>query len=133
MLKNSQKGVSIYLTVMIMALILSVALGMGAILVGQIKMVRNMGYSVVSFYAADTGIERAMYAIRKESSPYVPGSSSQLCGAGNYFGNTCQLDNGAIYSIEDNSAPNCGGSGIDVCISSKGKNQKTNRAIEISW
>ena len=131
--KDYQRGVSIYLAVALMAVILSIALGAGAILVGQVKTIGSMGRSVAAFYAADAGIERAVYAIRKGSPAYSPGTSSRLCGAGNYFGDTCRLDNGAAYEIEDNSAPDCGGAGVDVCIKSKGEYKKAVRTMEINW
>ena len=56
-----ERGVSLYLALLIMAILLSIGLGMSAILFGQIKIIRGMGDSVVAFYAADTGIERALY------------------------------------------------------------------------
>ena len=65
-LSTSDKGVSLYLALMIMTILLALALGVSTILVSQIKMIREMGNSVIAFYAADTGIERAMYAINKE-------------------------------------------------------------------
>jgi len=57
----SQKGVSLYLAIMMMSVFLTIVLGMSAILFHQLKIIRQMGNSVVAFYAADTGIERALY------------------------------------------------------------------------
>lgn len=61
-----QKGVSLYLAVMMMSILLAMALGMATILFSQLKTVRGMGDSVVAFYVADTGMERAMYVIKEE-------------------------------------------------------------------
>jgi len=58
---KSQRGVSLYLTVLILAIVLSISLGMSRVLVGQIKMIGSIGNSVVAFYAADTGTERVLY------------------------------------------------------------------------
>ncbi|MBZ9578333.1 pilus assembly PilX N-terminal domain-containing protein [Patescibacteria group bacterium] len=60
-IQNSKKGVSIYLAVMIMFILLAIGLGMSVIIVSQIKMIREMGHSVIAFYAADTGIEKVLY------------------------------------------------------------------------
>ena len=56
----SQKGVSIYLALIIMIILLAIGLGITTIIVFQMKMIRGMGDSVVALYAADTGIEMAL-------------------------------------------------------------------------
>jgi len=58
---KAQNGVSLYLTVLIVTIILAISLGISSILVGQIKMISGMGKSVIAFYAADTGTERVLY------------------------------------------------------------------------
>lgn len=44
-----------------MAVLLAITLGLSAILFSQIRIVREIGNSVISFYAADTGIEWLLY------------------------------------------------------------------------
>ena len=61
MFKNSKKGVSLYLALMIMFILLAIGLGISLIIVSQMKMMKGMGDSVVAFYAADTGIEHSLY------------------------------------------------------------------------
>jgi len=58
---DGQKGVSIYLSVLILSFILSIALGISAIFVTQIKEATKMGDSVIAFFAADSGIERILW------------------------------------------------------------------------
>ena len=53
-----QKGISLYLALMIMTILLAIGIGISTIIVSQMKMIREMGDSVIAFYAADTGIER---------------------------------------------------------------------------
>ncbi len=60
-LRDSHRGVAIYLAIIIMVVLLSIGLGISTLLVNQIKMIRGMGHSVVALYAADTGIERELY------------------------------------------------------------------------
>jgi len=57
---NKEKGVSIFLAVVIMSIILSIVLGLTVILVGQIKAMKDIESSVVAFYGADTGIEQML-------------------------------------------------------------------------
>jgi len=132
---NAQKGVSVYLAIIIMFILLGIGLALSTILVGQIIIMREMGHSVVALYAADTGIERTLYAIRKEEG-YTPVEGQQLCGT-RFDINTCCLDidgNGsctnkdANYDIKIKSV-----SDSSVTLYSKGIYQKTYRAIEINY
>jgi len=59
--KNSEKGVSLIITFFIMIIILSIVLAISILLYSEIKVVKNMGNSVVSFYAADSGVEKVLY------------------------------------------------------------------------
>lgn len=120
---NSNKGVSIYLAVMTMAILLAIAIGLSAILVIQIKTVKGMGNSVIAFYAADTGIERVIYAARKEG--YLPTSGEDFCALPSF---DCPLlNNGSTYAIEIIAANG------SFTIDSRGSYQDTKRAIEISY
>jgi len=63
-----QKGVSLYLALMIMFILIAIGLGVSLIIVSQMKMIRGMGDSVVAFYAGDTGIEHTLYETRVRGS-----------------------------------------------------------------
>lgn len=107
--KISQKGVSLYLALLIMAVLLSIGLGISAILFGQIKIIRGIGDSIVAFYAADTGIEEVLYR------------GAAVSG---------NLENGASYSTRVLApGPDC--TATNYCIISKGSFKETKRAIEI--
>ena len=58
---NNQKGVSLIITFFIMIIVLSVVLSISILLYGQLKILRNIGNSVVGFYAAESGIEKVLY------------------------------------------------------------------------
>ncbi len=73
--KNS-RGVSVFLAVIILSILLAIALGLNAILVSQIRMIKGMGDSINSFYAADTGVERIMY---EDKMCRLPGCGSLYC------------------------------------------------------
>lgn len=89
-IKNYQRGVSLYLAILIMAVLLALALGISAILYGQMKMIKGMKDSVIAFYAANTGVERVLYGISRNqfastTSGNVGPASYQatlVCGAG---------------------------------------------------
>lgn len=64
--KQNQKGVSLYLTIVILSVLMSCLLTLIGISISQIKIIWTLGDSVTAFYAADTGIEQVLYRIRKQ-------------------------------------------------------------------
>ena len=52
-----QRGVALYFALVIITMMLSMALGLSAIFIGQIKTIKQLGNSVLALAAADTGIE----------------------------------------------------------------------------
>ena len=116
---GGQGGVSLYLTLMIVATLLSVALGISAIFLGQIETIRIMGNSVLAFYAADAGIEKVLMGRSNPSSNCTEVSP-------------CALGNGAEYHIIiQTPGPNC--LATNYCITSVGSYKETKRAIEVSY
>lgn len=137
MFKFSQKGVSLYITVVILSVILAVVLGLSTILVAQIKMVRGIGYSVVAIYAADTGVEQALAGIYSENyeSSYEGSLLDDQADQASYTtevaccaicGDDCKIKDTNGDSILD---PNC--TATKYCIRSTGKYKNTSRAIEV--
>ena len=97
--KESQRGIAVYLAVVILAVILAVVLGLSAILVNQIKIIREMGYSVAAFYAAETGVERSMKVIVADNgTPAAKGSGDCLANSDYSYCET--LANNANYKVE---------------------------------
>jgi len=62
--KIAQRGIAVYLAIVIMTVILAIGLGTSTILIGQLKISRGIENSVVALYAADTGIEHILYEER---------------------------------------------------------------------
>jgi len=54
------KGLTLYLAVIIMSILLALVLGLIAISVTQLKTIRGVENSVVAFYAADAGVEKVL-------------------------------------------------------------------------
>lgn len=142
-----QKGLSVYLAIVILAVILSIVFGLSAILLNQIKIMRGMGYSVTAFYAAETGIERALRDIVGKAetglgNPAAPGAP----GCSEDFSYCELLSNGAKYDVKIVCCKNtCSGSfscpsGFDedngcyatgYCLRSLGEFKEVKRAIEV--
>ncbi len=60
-----QRGISLVLTFLIMSIMLAIVLGVSSILSGQITVMANAGNSISALYAAETGLERALYISKK--------------------------------------------------------------------
>jgi len=111
---NNQKGVSLYIAIMIIAILLAIVLGAGAILLGQLKTIKGMENSITAFYAADTGIERVLM---DRNNPLPFDGYSEI------------LDNGASYEITALVAP----APDNFYIRSVGSYKGTKRAIEVAY
>ena len=123
MSRNYQGGVSLFLTIIIMTILLSVGLGITTILLGQLRMIGGIGDSVIAFYAADTGVEHILY----ENKSIDPPGPSQVSG-------TINLETGAVatYTAQKilSGAPGCPVQ--YYCVRSAGLFRETRRAIEVT-
>ena len=106
---GGQKGVSLYLAIIILIILLAMALGLSTIVLSQIKIVKGLENSVVAIFAADTGVEEALYR------------GTSVSGS---------LENGASYdTLLILPGEDCDGD--FYCIQSTGIYKETRRAIEI--
>ncbi len=103
--------------VLIVSVLMALSFGLSVILVEQIKMIGEMGYSVAAFYAADTGIEQTL---QNRDNPVDIGQT--------------ELADGLYYEV---SVREGGEDGCDEeyfrCITSIGYYKGTKRAIEVSY
>lgn len=121
-----KKGIAVYLVVVAGALILAVVLGLSSLLVRQQVVTNQLNESVNSFHAADSGIERILYAIRKEG--YDPSDCVPTpCQTPYPQGSDPSFTNGASYEIYVQ------GTDPSTTIRSLGSYHQTRRAIEISY
>jgi hypothetical protein len=115
--KNS-RGISVLFVVLIMGMMLAISLGISSILNQQTAVLRSVGFSVIAFYAADTGIEK----ILMEENPLTLNGYQE------------EMSNGAKYRLVvgvggEGSCP----AGNNYCIKSVGTYGETKRAIEINY
>lgn len=112
---QSERGVSILLSVMILSVILSIALGSSDIAIRQVQSMEGIGDSVVAFYAADHGIEQVMVMT-------TPVSITET-----------SLSNGAVYEVTvvDSSDSSCDAE--NYCITSIGSYRDAKRAIQSTY
>jgi len=125
---QKQKGISVLYAVFIMSILMAISFGISAILISQIKMLGEIGHSVVAFYAADSGIERVLVDHQN------PNLGSHYYSCYSLSSPPCSLDNGSTYQVFVIG----GGTGdcptdFTYCIKSIGEYQKTKRAIEINY
>ena len=115
MKSKTQRGVSLYLSLVIMGILLSLALGINSILLGQAKITQDIGNSVFAFAAAETGIERELY---ENNTP--PFSYSGSLGD-------------SFYSVQVTAPPDPSClAPLSYCVKSVGTYKTINRAIYIS-
>ena len=66
MFKNKDKGIALYLTLVVLSVLTVVFLSLVGIVISQIKVIWVTSHSITAFFAADTGIEHGLYQIRKQ-------------------------------------------------------------------
>jgi hypothetical protein len=108
--KDNQKGISVYIAVIILGIISGIVFGLAVLFLGQIKTLKNIGDSARAFYSADSGIEHSLFNIRKEAGNGIVSGS---------------LDASSQYILYP-----CTGN----CVISRGTfGQKVQRAIQINF
>jgi len=122
----SIKGTILYFAILILSIIFTISIGLSLIIFGRMKMQREIGYSVIALCAADTGVERALYAIYKGNALATKGSSVTFSG---------NLDNGSSYTVNiyDRYTGQCQTSVQYYCIQSRGDFKGVTRAIYASF
>lgn len=80
--KEQEEGVSLIITFFILTIILAIVLSISVLLYGQIKIIRNIGNSVVAFYAADSGVEKVLYYDRKRVPDLAGRGICNICSVG---------------------------------------------------
>ena len=120
---NKQKGVSLYIAIMIISILLAIVLGSSAILLGQLKVIKGMENSIIAFYAADSGIERIL--MDRADPTLSPVFFECPCGGPV----VCTLGNNINYCVDAQSlsAPD------NFYIRSVGEYKGTKRAIEVVY
>ena len=78
-IKNLESGVSLIITFFILVIVLAVVLSISVILYSELKIIRNIGDSVVAFYSADSGVEKTLYYDRKILPEGMAGSMRGIC------------------------------------------------------
>jgi Tfp pilus assembly protein PilV len=146
-IKNKkQRGVSLLFIVLIVSLILAVGLGISALLIREMRMMGEIGYSVIALYAADSGVEEAIYDLYQSLSP-SPEHSGYLDSAYYHTWAKCcnpDLENCSLEAPEECPlGPDYVGSSdpadpdycnaLNYCLKSLGSYKKVKRAIEIKY
>lgn len=88
---QKEKGITLYLALVALALLLGITLGVGSIFSGGSRLLRGVGHSVVALYAAEARIEKVLYDDSQGIDIVV------LCGGPG--GCTGTLSNGATYKV----------------------------------
>ena len=121
-------------TVLITSVILGIGLGISAILARQIKILREVGNSVVALYAADSGVEQVLYQDSKacrspncSTTAPLPYCTSNCSGLKTGFSTTTILANDAVCNVSFSTT-----SEGDSIIKSIGIYKNTRRGLEVT-
>ncbi len=122
---SNNKGSSLYFAVSIIAIVLGIALGTSSILISQIRMIREMGNSILAVYAADAGMEKVLHKIRIEGIHPVDIEKTNI-----------QLSNDSEYKINPENIYVVGEGECEAenfCIKIIGEYSGVQRAMEVEF
>lgn len=91
-----QKGISLVITFLIMSVMLAIVLSISSMLANQIKSMGNADSAISALYAAETGLERALYVAK-----YCPSCDLNYEGSfdGREYAVTAKTENGVLSLI----------------------------------
>jgi len=119
----NQKGSALYFSLIVLSILLAVIFGVSTIIVVQLKTISEAGQSVISLYAADTGIEKALYDRKFVVFPTeIPPSSSEVLSNGAQYQTT-------IYQAGDPECPTT--TAYWFCVESMGKFKDIKRGLRV--
>ena len=121
-----QKGVSLYLAIVIMSILSAVALGLIVLSISGTKMVKGLENSVMSFYAANTGIERML--VERDTPVSTYSGYLDLNDNGTFDNNE---DSSYDVTVAETADPGCDAD--NYCVKSIGTYRGTKRVIEVNY
>lgn len=129
-LKN-KKGTALFMSLMILAGVLTVSLGAASLIFSGIKQTRTQTHSTKAYYASEAGAERVLWGIRKNN------ADLSACIADDYINFDvipviCDV-NEHIYNIGDATYSVIYKSGAPTTTVSTGGYQDARRSVEISY
>lgn len=126
---RTNDGIALYLSIVALAAIFAISFGLISLLLGQLNIARDVGRFIPAIYAADSGIERTLYKIRKDGD--FESCTTTGPPADCEIQNTT-MQNQASYRviILDSSFEWCDAEVVNKCVRSIGNFRNTNRALE---
>lgn len=106
MIVRNQSGVALIIAFLIMTALLSVVLGFSTIIFNKIKILGNIGSSMSTFYASESGIEKTLFYDKKK----IPGGSLRgLCNICTSCTDcsSCKATEGVIGGCKTTTCNNC--------------------------
>ena len=127
-----EAGVALYLTMVIMGLVFALAMSVSAILLREIQISRDVARYTPALAAADAGLERALYEIRKNGA-FASCQTTSACVIGSQQSPVATSNGGAYYVVVIDAGVDWCTVASQMCIRSFGSFQNTNRALEAAF
>lgn len=156
-ISNSERGVSLVVTFLIMTIMLAMVLSISLMLYHEITIVSNIGNSVLALYAAESGAEKMLYFDRKHIPNGLTRGFCNICntcdtteclsctatplainGCDVSTCNNCQITyttnlDGKTYQADGAVFPSTGNPSISIFnINIKGSYQGTARSVQVT-
>lgn len=117
---KKNKGSALIMTLMILASVLIVTLGAANLVTSGIVATRLEQSSTIAYYAAETGIEKVLWDVRKELI-LLPDEAEKAVFA------SSTLENGSSYIVDFASST------LEISFTSVGTYKESSRSIQVNW
>lgn len=135
---KKQKGISIVFIILVTSVIFAIALGMNSISVQQTKTMGEIGYSLVSFYAADSGAEKQLFDLFKATTHQALYDENISSDTSFVVKARCGRDmdpSSCDIGIPDPTCYDLSNPGLEInyCVNSVGRYKEIRRALELKY
>jgi len=117
LVNKEERGIVLYMSLLVLSAILAISASIASVLIGQFNISGDVQKAMGAVYAADSGIEKALYEVRMGGQ----GNAVLDCSS---FGLTLPVNSSCVLNISGV------GSGVNVIITSKGENSGFFRQIQ---
>lgn len=130
---KKEEGVTIYMALMILSIVMAIGLGLTTLILGELRTTRDISNFIIDIYAADAGVERALYKLRRTGG-LNPCESTSDCVITSSDAGVEPFANGAQYvaTVLDGNVAWCDPAKFK-CFRSIGTLGDTSRAFELSF
>lgn len=130
-IQKDQNGIILVMTLIIMAIFLTVAVGFGVVIISDIKQAATIDNSMVAYFAADAGMERNLFIFRKSEKSSIEDIASSTLRLGN--NSSWNISSSTDYEASFIRQRLKNGQGVNLYFLNRATGNNLSKSINVSW